>query len=434
MKMKPILCSALLFAAITIDASAVQPSWDLPPSQQTAGVFWREHWCERTPNPDVTRRLRINSPPVVISEFSNRAGARENGLMLLDAKEDLLQISGAELYVELWGGDPGTANKRVTVNGRSTYPIPKVGTEDGHCTFSYPVIKLPPTDLVNGQNAFQWAVEHGTALRGSAMVEQACLRFALTNQHPRLVELGLADFSAAVAADVFTTATSEGIYLELKMAGQFVDQIESVLFQGWFNGYDENGNLRENDWHGLTLDREPVGYLERADERPFVTNWDTEMLPAQKNVSVRAFVRFKNAPGLVYVTAAVTGLTIPDRRGRAVHLYEPVDLPAPFWSRNNNEKTCTIVLDVNPEQIEDAELYVTIWADWTGDAESLFTINGHQVLVVENREHTRQFNRLSVDPKVLKKGKNIIRLLSHTEQHAIEIIYPGPALMVRYRP
>ncbi len=353
--------------------------------------------------------------------------------MLLDAPEDLFQVTGAELYVELWGGHPGNANKRVTVNGRSTYQMPKVGTEEGHCTFSYPIIKLDTTDLVNGQNAFQWALDQGTTFWGHAMVDQACLRFALTNNHPRVVDLGLAEFSATVDADQFSTATSEGIYLALESNDQFSGQIESVMFQGWYDGYDENGNLRGTDWHGFTLDREPVGFLESVSQKPFVMNWDTRLFPAQKNVAVRALVRFKEAPGLVYVTAATPGLVIPDRRGRAVHLYEPVDLPASFWSRDTNEQSCTIMLDVNMEQIEDAELYVITWTGGAGDVADYFTINGDHFPVAEGSGHTRQFNRIPVDPKILKKGANVIRLLSDTEHHGIEVIYPGPALMIRYR-
>ncbi len=429
--------AVVLFLLVVVpgarQAAAVQPSWDLPPSQQTEGGFWQEHWYEREPDPDRPRRLRINSPEVVLGEFGDRAEARENGLMLLDAPEDLVQITGAELYVELWGGHPGTANKRVTVNGRSTYQMPKVGTEDGQCTFSYPVIKLSPADLVNGRNAFQWALDRGSAFWGHAMVDQACLRFALTNRHARLVELGVAGFSASVAADAFTTATSEGIHVDLEMDKLFMDQIESVVFQGWFDGYDENGDLRSRDWHGFTLDRKPVGCLELIEEGPFTMNWDTRMLPAQKNVAVRAFIRFKHAPGLVYVTAAATGLSIPDRRSRAVHLFEPVGLPAPFWSRDNNEKTCVIRLDVNPEQIEDAELYVTTWTGGAGEVADYFTINGHHFPIAEGSGHTRQFNRLPVDPKILKKGENRIRLLSNTKDHGIEVAYPGPALMIRYR-
>gem|GEM_PF-3578016 len=122
------------------------------------GRFWRLHWYERgltNCNPGYDRRFRINAPEAVLHpQFGHRVEARENGLMLIRAEEDLFQLVGAELYCEFWGGHPGTANPRVTVNGRSTYRLPPVGTEQHHCTYSYPSIPLKLTDLVNGWNAF----------------------------------------------------------------------------------------------------------------------------------------------------------------------------------------------------------------------------------------------------------------------------------------
>ena len=48
------------------------------------------------------------------STFGKRVEARENGLMLIQAEENLFNLTGAELYLEMWGGHPGTAGKRVS--------------------------------------------------------------------------------------------------------------------------------------------------------------------------------------------------------------------------------------------------------------------------------------------------------------------------------
>lgn len=414
-------------------SATVPPSWEHPPAQQREGVFWQEHWYEREKHPGHTRRLRINAPEVVLSRFGNRPEARENGLMVIEANEDLFRVTGAELSAELWGGHPGTANKRVTVNGRSTWQIPRVGTEDGHCTFSYPVINLPVSDLVNGANAFQWAIDQGTTFWGHAMVDQACLRVALTNGHPRIVEQGLAEFRATVNAQPQFEEMWETIELTLDMDPAMKEKIASVTFQGWYDGYDDNGNLRRRDWHGFTLDREPVAYLGAVRDGATTWTWNVRLLPAQKNVAVRALVRFKKSPGLVYVTASANNLVIPDRSDTVVHLYEPGDLPPGFWSRAGRAKSCAIELDVDQDRIEAAELYVISWTGGAGEVKNYFTINGHPFPVAEGSGHTRQFNRLPVDPRILKMGANTIELLSDTEHHGIEILYPGPALMIRYR-
>jgi hypothetical protein len=423
-------------------------SWEHPPHQQTRGVFWREHWYERgltNANPAYERRFRINAPEATLHpSFGQRVEARENGLMLIKAEEDLFQITGAELYAELWGGHPGTANKRVSVNGRATYQLPRAGTEDGHCTYQYPVLPLARTDLVNGYNAFQWALDQGTTFWGHALIDNACLRVALTNGHPDLVKLGLADFAATVVAlprarvaaetlEGSKASTNESFLLRLQGADPFRDRIGRVDYQAWYSGYDENGNRRETDWHGFTKDRRPVAWAGTATNAPFVAAWETTMLPAQKNAAVRAFVRFKEAPELVYVSATTPNLVIPDRSGVAVHLYTPADLPENFWSRANNKKTCTITLEVEPNEIEKAEMYAVTWTGGAGGVKDYFTLNGRPFPVAEGAKHIVQFNRLKVEPSLLRRGANTIELRSDTEHHGIEVLYPGPALMVRYR-
>lgn len=460
--------STILFPTLTLlqlSAAPLTPSWEHPPHQQREGMFWREHWYERgltNANPAYERRFRINSPEASLHpSFGQRVEARENGLMLIKAEENLFQLAGAELYVELWGGHPGTANKRVTVNGRATYQLPRVGTEEGHCTYQYPVLPLTRSDLVNGYNAFQWALDQGTTFWGHALIDNACLRVALTNGQPDLVKLGLADLAASVVALKSSTAesatrstlphsdasTSETMLLRLDAPAKFRERIARVDYQAWHSGYDENGNRRATDWHGFTKDRWPVAWAgsspsplggARAGVRGegienFPASWDTSMLPAQKNVAVRAFIRFKDAPGLVYVTAATPNLVIPDRPGAAVHLYVPADLPEGFWSRANNKKTCTIILEVDPAKIERAELYVVTWTGGAGGVKDYFTLNGRAFPVADGSRHVIQYNRLPVEPSLLRKGVNTIELLSDTEHHGIEIIYPGPALMVRYK-
>jgi hypothetical protein len=71
------------------------------------GKFWRLHWYERGiehGNPTYDARFRVNSPEVVLHpEFGKRVEARENGMMLLQAEEDLSRLTKAELYLETWG-------------------------------------------------------------------------------------------------------------------------------------------------------------------------------------------------------------------------------------------------------------------------------------------------------------------------------------------
>ncbi|MDA7680680.1 hypothetical protein N8633_02715, partial [bacterium] len=403
-------------------AAKVAPSWGLPPHQQTEGVFWRTHWYERertTPKIGYTRRARINAPEAVLDpRWGARKETRENGLTLIQMEENLFQIRAAELYAELWGGHPGTANKRVTINGRTNYQLPRSGTEAAHCAFTYPIVPLAPTDIVNGFNAVQWNVDEGSTFWGHALIDQACIRVALTNSHPELVTKQLNDLNLTVAARV--TQQSETIRLSLSGTFPNPNPISEVIYQAWYRGYDDDGDQNREDWHGFTKDRQPVAFLGSSRNPPFRIKWDTSMIPAQKNVAVRAILSFKEIPDTVYLTRATPGLTIRDRKNVSVHLYSPVDLPASFWSRANQEKTCSFILDEAPASIERAELYVKSWAGGPGEIDDYFTLNGVHFPIAEGQGHAVQFSRLSVDPQILRQGRNTIRLLSDTEHHGIE--------------
>lgn len=409
-----------------------------------AGQFYRLHWYERgltNGNPKFERRFRVNAPETSLHPtFGQRLEARENGTALILAEEDLFQLRGAELYLELWGGHPGTANKRVTVNGRSTYPLPLVGTEEKHCTHSYPSIPLQLTDLVNGWNTFQFACDQGSTFWGHFIVDNVCLRVALTNGHPELRQARLAGFVAQVKA---APAVDQPETIELVLASTDLLRITSVDFQGFYEGYDENGNRQTSDWHGFTKNRRAEAHLGsvtnvfpspfRASSGPALRlRWSTAMLPAQSNMAVRAVVHFTDQTNLVYVTGAATGLPTPVRPDRRVRLLTSADLPQPFWSRANQKKTCTIPLDCAPADIERAELHVVIWDGGAGTVKNHFLFNGHSLPLASGRSaHDVIYRRLAIDPAWLRPGPNQIELLSDTEHHGIEVLRPGPALMVR---
>jgi hypothetical protein len=383
-------------------------------------------------NPAYEQRMRVNAPELSLHPlYGRRVEPRENGMMLIKAEEDLFLLTAAEFYFEAWGGHPGTANKRITVNGRSMYFLPRVGTEDGHCTYFYPSIPLKISDLVNGYDAIQFAVDQGTTFWGHMLIDNAAIRVALTNGHPDLVKIGLAAFAASTKSEPL--AGGDGFAIKLNCAPDMAAQFDSVDFQGWYYGYDENGDLKRQDWHGFTKDRLPMATLGTVSSPPFEVKWDTSMLTAQTNVAVRAAIRFKSDTNLVFLTLAEPGLQIRERENSRGILIAPHDLPDHFWSRANQLKTCTLDVDIDPDRIEKVELHMITWTGGAGTVKEYFKINGTHYPVAEGSRHELSYSRLSVDPKSLKRGQNKVELLSDTEHHGIEVIYPGPALAIRYR-
>ncbi len=401
-------------------------------AQNPEGQFFRTYWYQpgiEHGNPKFDSRFHVNSPEVVLhAQYSQRVEARENGMLLIPITEDLRQIYRAELYLELWGGNPGTANKRVTVNGRSSYAIQDVGTYNKHSTHQYPTLYLQPTDLVNGYNAFQFACDRGTSLWGHFIVDNAALRVELKRDHPDLQKVGLRGFNALIKAEA-VLGKQESIRLKLSSSDDLV--IASVEYQGFYLGYDENGDTMTYGWHGMTKNKEPLALVGTAKQYPFSVDWDTAMLQEQQEMAVRAIVHFKEHPEFTYVTPVIGGLSVTKPRGTRVMLYPSRDLPVPFWSRNNEKKACTIEVDIDPARIERAELNVVIWDGGAGKVQDSFTLNGTPLAVAGSSKQDVLYRQLAIDPKLLKRGTNRIEVLADTEQHGLEVLLPGPALMIR---
>lgn len=401
-------------------------------AQQPEGQFWRTYWYQRGAefgNPGFAPRFSVNSPESALNaQFSQRLEVRENGMMLIPIQEDLRRVYRAELYLEMWGGNPGTANKRVTINGRSTYPLQDVGTMVRNLTHHYPTIYLQPTDLVNGYNALQFACDRGQSAWGHFTIENAALRFEIKRDHPDIRQHGLLGFNALIKAEAIA-GNQEAIRLKLSSSDD--NMIASVDYQGFYYGYDENGDTITYGWHGMTKNKAPFGFIGTSGEYPFTVDWDTTMLPEQQEMAVRATIHFKGHPELTYDTPIIGGLFAAKPKGKKVILVASRDLPLPFVAQPNQKKTCTINVDVDPANIEQAELHVVLRDGGVGNKKDYFTLNGVPLALAEKGGGEVLYRKISVDLKVLKRGLNRIELSTDAEQHGLEVLLPGPALVIR---
>ena len=414
------------FEEIIMDENPLQPKR----ITDVTGKFIKPYWYQAGKehgNPKFNNRIRVNAPEVVLHpDFGKRIEVRGNGMIQILTEEPLDQIAAAYLYLEMWGGHPGTANKRVIVNGRNTYPIPEVGTAAGNCTYQYPLIPLKITDLVNGYNAFQFACDNGTSFWGHFLIDNACLQLVLKNEHPALNTAGLQEFTAMV-----TSAGQNEDAIKLQLQTNDVSKIAKVEYHGYYIGFDDNGNNLERDWHGYTKNKLPENIIGSSDTPPFSVTWSISMLPAQNEVSVKAVIHFKNND-ILYMTPETRGLQVPVRPDVQVNQFKSYDMPYPFWSRANRLNTCTIYADVIPDEIEKAELHILIWDGGEGTVEDHFKFN-NQPLQLASRQHAHDviYRIFEVDPAMIKTGENEIELLSDTEHHGIEVLLPGPLLVVR---
>ena len=399
--------------------------------EQPTGKFIKKYWYQSGQehgNPKFNDRIRVNAPEVTLHpSFGKRIEVRGNGMVQILAEEPLDQLAEAYLYLEMWGGHPGTANKRVTVNGRSTYAIPEMGTATENCTYQYPRIPLKITDLVNGYNVFQFACDSGDSFWGHFLIDNVCLQLVLKNENPALNAAGLQSFTAEVMA-----ASQNADTIQLQLQASDLSKIAKVEYHGYYTGYDDNGNNLEHDWHGYTKNKLPENIIGSSEKAPFSVTWNTSMLPAQNAVKVKAVIHFKDNDEIVYISPEKGNIIIPARPGAQVTLFKSSDIPHPFWSRANKLNTCTIYTDAVPKTIEKAELHILIWDGGAGTVQDHFKFNGHPLQLASGAHaHDVIYRIFELDPTWIKSGENKIELLSDTEHHGIEVLLPGPALVIR---
>ncbi len=398
-----------------------------------AGEFYREYWAEWDENiTNCKGRLRVNDTELSLHKtFGKRSEAKANGLMLIKVNEDLFNLQAAQIYLEMWGGHPGTSSKRFLPNGKQFYNVPEVGTAAGHCTYSYPVIPVKVNHLVTGVNAFQFACDRGDSFWGHFIIDNAAVRCFLKPDHPDLVRNGLKEFSANVRLSNPGNILDDIAEISISYPKKLEQSIVSVDYFGRYLGFDDNGDGRENDWHGFTQKRQFQNHIGSASKPPFTVKWDTTMVPSQPGpMAICAVVHLKG--GFHCATDTIDGLTFGAGRNR-VEIYKCSSMPTPFWSRDSQENKAVIELPKDISSIQRAQLMIKIWDGGEGNIKEPFKINGHPYSITSGKAiHDVVFTVTDVDPEHLKPGNNQINLLSDTEHHGIEVLLPGPVLIVRY--
>ena len=372
--------------------------------------------------------FRVNGPDARSGPHKDRWEAQQDGVLNIDLPEDVHTYAGAELQLELWGGHPGTARKRFTLNDTTTLDLPEVGAADAHCTYSYPAVPLAVNDLHPGTNSFAFACDTGTAFWGHYLIRTACLRLLLDDHHPQIQGAGLAGLNAAVVARP-SADDRDTLDLSLAIDEAHIDRVASVDFYSHHAGYDENGDTQWTDWHGFPKDGEPVGHIGTTTPADGLRlPYPLHMIPRNEPVYVRARIHWVDSD-LIFETAAQrvaeADPTVP------VEVIRPIDLPRPCWSRAGKEQRCTLPLGVEPTQLASAELHMVVWDGGSGTVSDPITLNDHPLPIVGTGQHDVLYRVVSLEPDMLVTGDNVVRVFSDTDHHGIEVLAPGPALIVR---
>jgi hypothetical protein len=412
------LAAVLCIAALKAAAAAAGPQ---------PGDVYREFAAHqggddwRVTNPDVEgERQRKHLPnPVLKFAISTLEGATR-----------------AEAMLDRWSGHVQTRRPRLRFNGNGwlDVPPPRVppgpGEHEGHYFQDNPVIAVSLDQLKAGTNTFEGTVTH-TNPKGWG---QWGMYSMILRVYYDPAKLPHPEGRIVSPTDGATFGENPRIEVEAKS----VQGLARVDVLAWYEGYDENGDGVWLDWHGGNFQaargwpadlREHVGTAWRA---PYQLTWDTRWVPDQQARAVKLIARIQDSAGTWTVTPQISNLTLR-RNGEAVRLHRAGELPVRFGVRNKQTKSCAISISAEQDlsKVVEAGLHLRTWHGYDGHHHPLQLNDYRQPIGGKNHHHDYDIHL--IPSSALRVGENTFTISSDTEQHMLEVQWPGPALTVRYR-
>lgn len=351
---------------------------------------------------------------------------------------DLTHAVRAEAVLDVWGGHVRTINRQLRFNGNDWLDVPRPllpGTatvESFYYTQHNPTIAVPLAHLQSGPNTFEGTCAHSfTTGWGQWGLYAVTLRIYYD---PAQVTAPTGQITSPASGETLTENPTIAVTASAATGIRQVDLI------AWYDGYDENGDGIGLDWHESRFVENrgapPVlrGHIGSLTASPFSSRWNTESVPDQPASGLKLVARIQGQSGLWFVTPVVDQLSLV-RPDFSVRLFGPEELPPGFGMRTGSikERSVNIPLpaSIDLNQVADAGLHYRTWNGWDGYHEP-WQLNefSHSH---DGKNHHYDYDIIAVPPAALQTGDNTFTIRSDTEEHALEVLVPGPALTLRTR-
>lgn len=346
--------------------------------------------------------------------------------------DDLDKAIRAEVLMDIWGGHPGTSGKKFRFNMNDWIDIPRVPT----LVISSPcfmkeynvILDLPLEYLHEGENTFQ-----GTS--GG----QVCGNFnwGQWGWYVMIVRVYYQPDKAHIEGQISLPLSGSSITDDpaIRVETEDPGSVSSIQILGHYLGYDENGDGIYSDWHRAYHGDKISGHVGTIEKEPFQLTWNTRYISDQKTAGLSFLARIKDTSGVWFVSDIVDSISLQRPDSLSVLMHRPNHVPENFWVRAGNTKRCYI--DINPPgQAMEAVLYHRTWN--AGDDEVAvgswakgLEVNRHSYKCY-GKNHFFALSGVQLATGDLIKGDNTIAYRSNTQHHGMEILWPGPSIMVRY--
>jgi hypothetical protein len=348
--------------------------------------------------------------------------------------DDLEGAVRAEVLMDIWGGHAGTTGKKFRFNDNAWIDVPNVPTiprrPECYMTEYNVILDLPLRYLKEGINTFE-----GTS--GG----QTCYDFkwGQWGWYVMMVRIYYGQGKLHTAGQITWPESGDTISdnPEIIVTPDDPGKVGQIHVIGKYHGYDENGDGVYHDWHLAYHGTQIEGHIGSLTQAPYRLNWDTRYVPDQDTAGISLVARIKDPNGIWYVTDVVDNILLERADSVSVKMFTSCDIPEKFTVRAGKTLSCKNHIEILKDAIG-CRLYHRTWN--AGDDEAAgghidrpLIING-QPFKCYGKNHFYALSAVEIPVSNLHEGINDISYTSDTEHHGIEILWPGPAFIIRYNP
>lgn len=343
--------------------------------------------------------------------------------------DDLDKATRVEVAFYYWGGHSGTAGQEFRANNGGRYKItqPVVHAGNPECYYrtvaGRSAVEIPLNEIRTGKNKFTFYCG-----------KQICHDFNWPHYwiYKYMVRVYYANGKKSEKGQIISPQKGQviGDYPDLELKVLRPDSVARVDFIAYYTGFDIDGDGKYRDWQYQVKDANWAETAAFSIKPRYKEVWNNYWIPDQDS-TLRFMAKITDKNGYSYMTEAIDDVKLV-RRDRSVKMYMPDAFPEAFAARKEQRRECTIpVSDFGQGEITDARMFLSTWSAGV-DNESPFHEIGINDITIGNKFgifHDHSLDMLRVPVQSLRK-QNKVHLYSTYWGHALEVNYPGPALLV----
>ena len=344
--------------------------------------------------------------------------------------DDLQGAIHAEIVKDFWTGHVGTINKRFRFNGNPWITIPELHTlgpcpSPGNMYMQQVnhLIEVPLSHLKTGINTFEGTSGPNAWGWGQWGWYGVVVRVYYNSNKPHA--------SGQVTSHSSNSTFSDNPTIAVATSGS----VSRVDFLAYYDDHDTDGdgnyldfhrNYHKGSWSEQIGIKNHVGTDIGA---PYQVTWNTQWVPDQVPGRIKLIARIRDNNGYWFVTNAVNNLTL-QRTTSSVKIYKATGVPQEFWVRAGRVKSCTVSIPT----LSGATAALMKVASWNGNdgSDYFYSKVNNWTMPKYGANHFYSYDQITVPVSALKTGSNIFKISSTTDHHGLEIMWPGPSILVRY--